>query len=91
MLARDLGLPHLDLEAESVPDGARSLFPKAYWIEKRAAPVRLDDSNLRLVMVDPLDIATIKAVAQASGRYIEVAVGDLLEIRALVDRSFSEE
>jgi len=90
MLARQLGLPVVDLSNYTVPPGVLRLVPERVLRERRVLPValRLEGRREALVVAtaDPLDVHALDDVAFASGRQVRPVLATEWDIDRALSR-----
>ena len=81
VLAKQHGLPYLDIEATKVDPEAAAMLPRDFAEHFLAVPVRITGSGAVLVAVaDPADV-DLETIGIALGRPIELGIADLSAIR----------
>src|SRR5574341_1219762 len=73
-LARQLGLPFVDLDKHLVDGEAVKLIPIELARRLSAIPLLKDDASLEVAMADPLDIFGLDDIRRAAGVEIRQAV-----------------
>jgi general secretion pathway protein E len=85
-LSQQLGLPLVNIDGPPpvIPE-TESLAPR-FLRQFKVLPIALQDSTLRLVMGDPLDVETIRAVESVTGLTVEPVLGFEQEIVDAIDK-----
>jgi general secretion pathway protein E/type IV pilus assembly protein PilB len=85
-LARELGLPFVELEQQEVSKEFLAQFPARILLDKHIVPVKGDDSELLAVTSNPFDTSAIDELRLATGRDFVVALAPLVEIDRCIKR-----
>lgn len=88
-LAEHLRVPRAEWNQESPDPELALLMPMELLREGHIFPLRREGNQLRLAMLDPLDIFTIDAVRQVTGLFVEPAVATEAELKVAFDRTFN--
>jgi len=86
VLAEEAGCPVVELDRLVVPRAVLALLPRASAERYTACPVALEGEALRVAVGDPLDLATLDALAHVTGRRIIPGVAPAAAIRAALAR-----
>jgi twitching motility protein PilT len=73
-VAKQIGLPFVDLETERLEPTIAAMVPPEFAREREAVPVRVDGGKLVVAMVHPANSAAINAIAEATGYEIQPAL-----------------
>ena len=73
-VAKQIGLPFVDLENERLDPEISSMVPIEFAREREAVPVRIEDGHLLVAMVHPANQAAIKAIAEKTGYEVRPAL-----------------
>ncbi|MCL4235643.1 MAG: hypothetical protein KJ042_14120, partial [Deltaproteobacteria bacterium] len=87
-LANQMGMPFVRVRSEHVDPEALRLVPESIARRHTIIPYVLIDGRLTVVIDDPTRHEAIHAVAEASGKDINVAVGLAEEIRRAIEESY---
>lgn len=85
-LARQLGLPIVDLAHAPVDPECAAMLPGSVARTKLALPYRRDGEAVLVAMTDPLDLALINMVETRTGLRVEPRVASAASIRAALGR-----
>lgn len=85
-LARELGLPFIDLEQKTFTREFLVKFPARILLDKHIMPVQGDNGDLLAVTSDPFDTSAIDELRLATGRDFQVALAPLAEIDRCIKR-----
>ena len=73
-VAKQIGLPFVDLEGARLDREVASLLPPEFAREREAIPVRIDNGTLIVAMVHPANSTEVKAIAEATGYDVQPAL-----------------
>lgn len=91
-LARELGLPYVDLRATVADPLALAEISSEVAVKYQIVPLRLVGSEMFLAMSDPTDIFALDDIRTETGlREIRVAVAPADEVRAAIERLYHHE
>jgi type IV pilus assembly protein PilB len=88
-LARQLGLPFVDLDKHLVDREAVKLIPIELARRLSAIPLLKDEASLEVAMADPLDIFGLDDIRRAAGVEIRQAVAARSGVQRAIDRYYS--
>jgi len=72
LIAEEIKIPKVSLKNISIPTYVLSLVPERLAFEKKLIPFALENDVLKVGMVNPLDLETIKIIEEVSHKKIEV-------------------
>ncbi|MFH1679763.1 MAG: GspE/PulE family protein [Candidatus Eisenbacteria bacterium] len=87
-LAAQAGVEQTDLSHCDVSEDVLALLDERFCRERTILPLSADESVLRLVMADTVDVLTVDEVSQATGRAVEVLAAPESAILEALDRAF---
>jgi twitching motility protein PilT len=73
-VAKQIGLPFVDLEGIRLDKEFAGLVPPEFAREREAVPVRIEEGKLVVAMVHPANHGAIRAIAEATGYDIQPAL-----------------
>jgi type IV pilus assembly protein PilB len=82
------GVPHVDLSNYPIDATAARLLPEELLAERQVLPLRADDHQVWLAMVDPLDLDTIDVVRLQTGLRVNPLLAMPTELLPLINRTF---
>jgi type IV pilus assembly protein PilB len=88
MLQQISGVPYVDLARETIDPTAARLLPEEMVRERLVLPLRADETQVWLAMVDPLDLDTIDAVRLQTGRSVVPLLALPGELMPVINRSY---
>jgi type IV pilus assembly protein PilB len=88
MLQQISGVPYVDLARETIDPSAARLLPEEMVRERLVLPLRADETQVWLAMVDPLDLDTIDAVRLQTGRSVVPLLALPGELMPVINRSY---
>jgi type IV pilus assembly protein PilB len=72
LIAEEIKVPRISLKNISIPTFVLSLVPERLAFEKKLVPFALENDVLKVGMVNPLDLETIKILEEVTHKKIEV-------------------
>ncbi|MFZ8806069.1 MAG: GspE/PulE family protein [Minisyncoccia bacterium] len=72
LVAEEIKVPRISLKNISIPTFVLSLVPERLAFEKKLVPFALENDVLKVGMVNPLDLETIKILEEVTHKKIEV-------------------
>ena len=88
LLARDLGVPYVDLLSVRPDPGAVRLVPEHVLREAKAIPIGVNGDGLHLAMLDPLDVAAIDNIHLITGRRVVPCLAMAWELQRTLNDYF---
>lgn len=67
LLARQYGVPYVDLKKIEIPSSLVELIPQEMAMERRAIPFERDGNNLHVALEDPKNLETIEFIRKTTG------------------------
>ncbi len=86
-LSDTLGISYVDLSETEINPEAVRLLPESLIRERMVLPLRMDDENLWLAMVDPLDLDVTDTVGLQTGRRVVPLLSFSSELLPAINRS----
>ncbi|MCL6636821.1 MAG: GspE/PulE family protein [Alicyclobacillus sp.] len=83
-----LGIPHVDLNRQSIDRQALQLIPEAVARRHLALPLRRDRQKLQVAMADPLDFYALEDLRAAAGCQVEPVLAAKEQLRTWLDRCY---
>ncbi len=71
LLSRQLQIPKLDFERQSVDPRLATLIPQEMATKRQVAPLARDEFTLKVAMVDPMDLQVLDEIERATGLEVE--------------------
>lgn len=71
LLAEEIKIPRVSLKNLTIPTSVLALVPEKLAFEKKLIPFALENNVLKLGMVNPLDLETIKIVEEITHKKVE--------------------
>lgn len=87
-LKEHLGLPLVDLHAETIQPAALRLLSKELAKRYDAMPIRMDRGRVVIAFANPLDTEGVKAVEFSTRSKVSIVVAPTSEIRAAIQHHF---
>lgn len=87
-LARQLGIPLVNIHQQGVDPAAAALLPETLARKYTVVPVKRNGSRLTLAMADPLDVVALDDVSIATGLGVSPVITTITEIRAAIERVY---
>src|SRR5579864_3716344 len=87
-LARQLGIPIVNLHQQGVDPAAAALLPEPLARKYTVVPVKRNGSRLTLAMADPLDVVALDDVSIATGLGVSPVITTVTEIKAAIERVY---
>jgi len=87
-LARQLGIPIVNLHQQGVDPAAAALLPEPLARKYTVVPVKRNGSRLTLAMADPLDVVALDDVSIATGLGVSPVIATVTEIKAAIERAY---
>ncbi len=87
-LARQLGVPFVDLGTRDIAPEMAALLPEARARRLRALPLESTRTGLRVAMADPSDLMAYDELARLMKRDIEIAVAAETQLLLAIDRAY---
>ncbi|MFN3648291.1 MAG: GspE/PulE family protein [Armatimonadota bacterium] len=88
LLARDCGVPYVDLLSRRPDPEALALVPEHVIRQDQALPLALVGEELELAMVDPLDVSALDRIQNLTGKRIRPFLSMAWEMQRTVDDCF---
>jgi len=88
VLARQLGVPRVDLTQAAEDPDAASAMPYAVAKRYRAVPVALRGRVLQVAMADPQDTQAVQALEFATGMRVEAGICSAREVELAVEQRY---
>ena len=87
-LARQLGIPLVNMHQQGVDPAAAALLPETLARKYTVVPVKRNGSRLTLAMADPLDVVALDDVSIATGLGVSPVITTVAEIKAAIERVY---
>ena len=87
-LARQLGIPLVNMHQQGVDPAAAALLPETLARKYTVVPVSRNGSRLTLAMADPLDVVALDDVSIATGLAVSPVITTVAEIKAAIERVY---
>jgi len=87
-LARQLGIPLVNIHQQGVDPAAAALLPETLARKYTVVPVKRNGSRLTLAMADPLDVVALDDVSIATGLGVSPVITTVAEIKAAIERVY---
>ncbi|HEV2440279.1 MAG TPA: GspE/PulE family protein [bacterium] len=87
-LARQLGIPLVNIHQQGVDPAAAALLPETLARKYTVVPVKRNGSRLTLAMADPLDVVALDDVSIATGFGVSPVITTVTEIKAAIERVY---
>ncbi len=87
-LARQLGIPLINIHQQGVDPAAAALLPETLARKYTVVPVKRNGSRLTLAMADPLDVVALDDVSIATGLGVSPVITTVTDIKAAIERVY---
>jgi type IV pilus assembly protein PilB len=87
-LARQLGIPLINLHQQGIDPAAAALLPEPLARKYTVVPVKRNGTRLILAMADPLDVVALDDVSIATGHGVSPVITTITEIKAAIERVY---
>lgn len=89
-VAKEHGLPYVDLKKHDVPSSVVELVPESVARENDALPIEETEDGLKVLIADPLDLDTVDKLRFILNRKIEVALATRESIREAINKLYGQ-
>ena len=90
-LASQFDLEYRDLELNPIDPGSISLIPEDIIRRHFVLPVERQESNLKVIITDPLDLETLDSLRFRLNVNLECLLASLSKVKAVVDAHFADQ
>lgn len=90
-LSMQAGVEYIELQNYTIDPAALKLIPKYIAAKKKLLPLTIKNGNMKLAMVNPLDIVAIDEVQSRTNMHVDVVVVAEDELTKIIDKLYTKD